>query len=130
MTVVGCPFRVDRLTGVDPVGCDRRRLQLGDQMLATGEQVQPRCPADASRDRRPRGCDPARLDVQQLAQAQTFYGDWRELFRSVDKIDKVTAADVRRVANATFSVNNRTIAYVDNTPAKAASATAPKGESK
>jgi hypothetical protein len=28
-----CPFRVDRLAGVDTVGCDRRRLQLGDQML-------------------------------------------------------------------------------------------------
>lgn len=66
----------------------------------------------------------------ELANTQTFYGDWRELFRSVDKIEKVTAADVRRVANATFSVNNRTIAYVDNTPAKTAAATAPKGESK
>jgi predicted Zn-dependent peptidase len=66
----------------------------------------------------------------QLAEAQTVYGDWRELFRSVDKIDKVTAADVRRVANATFNINNRTIAYVDNSPAKTAAATTPKGESK
>jgi predicted Zn-dependent peptidase len=66
----------------------------------------------------------------QLAQTQTLYGDWRELFESVDKIDKVTAADIRRVANATFTVNNRTIAYVDNSPAKAAVAAAPKGTSR
>ena len=31
-----------------------------------------------------------------------LYGDWRELFRSVDRLDKVTAADIRRVAVATF----------------------------
>jgi hypothetical protein len=70
VSVVGCPFRVDRLAGVDTVGCDRRRLQLADQMLAAREHIQPGCPADAVRDRRPRWCDPARLDVQQLAQAQ------------------------------------------------------------
>jgi predicted Zn-dependent peptidase len=66
----------------------------------------------------------------QLAETQTVYGDWRELFRSVDKIDKVTAADIRRVANATFNINNRTIAYVDNSPAKTASVATPKGDSK
>jgi predicted Zn-dependent peptidase len=66
----------------------------------------------------------------ELAETQTVYGDWRELFRSVDKIDKVTAADIRRVANKTFNINNRTIAYVDNSPAKSASMTTPKGESK
>src|SRR5205814_6334485 len=49
-----------------------------------------------------------------LAITQTEFGDWRELFRQVDRIDKVTAADVRRVANQTFTTNNRTIAYIDN----------------
>jgi predicted Zn-dependent peptidase len=53
----------------------------------------------------------------QLALTQTELGDWRELFTQIDRIDKVTAADVRRVANQTFTVNNRTIAYIDNTPA-------------
>jgi len=53
----------------------------------------------------------------QLALTQTEMGDWRELFRQLDRIDKVTAADVRRVADKTFSVNNRTIAYIDNSPA-------------
>jgi predicted Zn-dependent peptidase len=51
----------------------------------------------------------------QLAAYQTQYGDWRELFREVEKIDKVTAADVRRVANATFVPNNRTTAMLEST---------------
>jgi predicted Zn-dependent peptidase len=50
-----------------------------------------------------------------MAEYQTTFGDWRELFRSVDKIDKVTAADVRRVANAMFVDTNRTVAMVDTT---------------
>ncbi len=47
--------------------------------------------------------------AQQLAIYQARFGDWRELFRSVDKIDKVTKADIRRVANLTFIENNRTV---------------------
>lgn len=52
----------------------------------------------------------------QLAIAQTMYGDWRELFREVERIDAVTAADVRRVANATFTEGNRTVAKLENAP--------------
>jgi len=37
-----------------------------------------------------------------LSLNQSRYDDWRELFRSVDRIDKVTKADIRRVANQTF----------------------------
>ena len=59
----------------------------------------------------------------QLATVQTLFGDWRELFRSVDKIDKVTAADVRRVANATFTSQNRTVGYIDNSKPAAPTAT-------
>jgi predicted Zn-dependent peptidase len=47
--------------------------------------------------------------AQQLAIYQSRYGDWRELFKSVDRIDKVTKADIRRVANQTFMENNRTV---------------------
>ena len=36
--------------------------------------------------------------AQQLADYQTRYGDWRELFRYLDRVDKVTKADIRRVA--------------------------------
>jgi len=60
----------------------------------------------------------------QLASYQTRYGDWRELFREVERIDKVTAADIRRVANETFVANKRTIAKIESTK------TAPKGDSK
>jgi len=49
----------------------------------------------------------------QLATYQTRYGDWRELFRSVDRIDKVTKADIRRVANATFVDTNRTVGVIE-----------------
>ena len=49
----------------------------------------------------------------QLATYQTRYGDWRELFRSVDLIDKVTKADIRRVANETFKDNNRTVGVIE-----------------
>jgi predicted Zn-dependent peptidase len=50
----------------------------------------------------------------QLATYHTLYGDWRELFREIDGIDKVTAADVKRVANATFVPGNRTVAKLES----------------
>jgi predicted Zn-dependent peptidase len=53
-----------------------------------------------------------------LASYQTLYGDWRELFREVDRIDKVTAADVKRVANSTFMESNRTVGRIESTPKK------------
>jgi predicted Zn-dependent peptidase len=49
----------------------------------------------------------------QLADYQTRYGDWRELFRSVDRIDLVTKADIRRVANETFNDTNRTVGVIE-----------------
>jgi len=55
--------------------------------------------------------------ANQLATYQTRYGDWRELFRSVDRIDKVTKADIRRVANETFNDTNRTVGVIENVPA-------------
>jgi predicted Zn-dependent peptidase len=59
-----------------------------------------------------------------LASYQTLYGDWREMFREIEKIDKVTAADVKRVAAETFTQNNRTVAKLESTPKNTA---APKG---
>jgi predicted Zn-dependent peptidase len=55
--------------------------------------------------------------AQQLAVYQTRYGDWRELFRSVDRIDKVSKADIRRVANETFTDTNRTVGVIETAPA-------------
>ena len=54
--------------------------------------------------------------ANQLAVYQTRYGDWRELFRSVDRIDKVTKADIRRVANETFNDTNRTVGVIETVP--------------
>jgi len=48
-----------------------------------------------------------------LAEYQTRYGDWRELFLQLDKVDKVTKADIRRVANEVFVSSNRTSAEID-----------------
>jgi predicted Zn-dependent peptidase len=51
----------------------------------------------------------------QLATYQARYGDWRELFRSVERIDKVTKQDIRRVANETFVDTNRTVGVIETT---------------
>ena len=50
----------------------------------------------------------------QLATYQTRYGDWRELFRTVDRIDQVTKADIRRVANSIFVDTNRTVGVIES----------------
>jgi predicted Zn-dependent peptidase len=52
----------------------------------------------------------------QLAMYQLRYGDWRELFRSVERIDKVTKEDIRRVANKTFVPANRTVGLIETLP--------------
>jgi predicted Zn-dependent peptidase len=54
--------------------------------------------------------------AHQLAEYQTRYGDWRELFRELDRIDKVSKADVRRVANKIFVDSNRTAIRIEFTP--------------
>lgn len=56
-----------------------------------------------------------------LAEYQTRYGDWRQLFLQLDRVDKVTKADIRRVANEIFVASNRTSAEID-TEAPAAAA--------
>jgi len=47
---------------------------------------------------------------------QARYDDWRELFHSVDRIEKISKADIRRVANQTFTDNNRTVGIIENAP--------------
>ena len=51
--------------------------------------------------------------ANQLVDYQALFGDWRELFRGIDRLDRVTAADVRRVANATFRPENRTVGIIE-----------------
>lgn len=49
----------------------------------------------------------------QLADYQTRFGDWREMFRELQQINAVSKADVRRVANETFVEKNRTVARIE-----------------
>jgi predicted Zn-dependent peptidase len=51
--------------------------------------------------------------AQALAEYQSRYGDWRQLFLELDRVDKVTKADIRRVANKVFVPSNRTEAWIE-----------------
>ncbi len=46
-----------------------------------------------------------------LTRAYAGYGDWRKLFTSIGDMEKVTPADVQRVAAKYFVKSNRTTAY-------------------
>ena len=57
-----------------------------------------------------------------LASLLTFYdvvtGDWRNLFKQLDDIDKVTAEDIQRVARQYFVTKNQTVGVIDTTQAE------------
>jgi predicted Zn-dependent peptidase len=57
-----------------------------------------------------------------LATAHARLGDWRELFRQVERIEKVSKEDIRRVANETFTETNRTVGMIQTAQAAAAGA--------
>jgi len=48
-----------------------------------------------------------------LASAQILYGDWREVFKGLDKINAVTTADIQRVAKTYLTRPNRTAVYIE-----------------
>lgn len=50
--------------------------------------------------------------AQQFAQMQALTGDWRTVFENVDAVEAVTAEDVQRVAEATFTRSNRTVGVI------------------
>ena len=58
--------------------------------------------------------------AEELGTYQLRYGDWRMLFQQLDKIDAVTKADIRRVANQVFTAKNRTYAMIEFAPSKPA----------
>ena len=58
--------------------------------------------------------------AEQLAIYQTRFSDWRELFKYLDKVDKVTKADIRRVANKVFVDGNRTVGSIETVSDQAA----------
>lgn len=67
-----------------------------------------------------RGLDDNTSIAIQLAQNQALFGDWRQIFRSIEAIDKVTKDDILRVAKATFVPSNRTVAMLENSGSAAA----------
>ena len=66
----------------------------------------------------------------QLGEYQALYGDWRELFRQIEELDKVTKADIRRVANKTFREENRTVGIMETAAPKPKPAAPATGEQK
>jgi predicted Zn-dependent peptidase len=50
--------------------------------------------------------------ASQLAVYQVLTGDWRNLFRRLEAIDRVTREDVQRVAKEYFTESNRSTAYL------------------
>lgn len=51
--------------------------------------------------------------AMQLASYQDYWGDWRQLFRELDRINALTPADLQRVAKQYFTKENRTIATME-----------------
>lgn len=50
--------------------------------------------------------------ARQFAISHTLLGDWRESFRRLDRIQKVTPEDIQRVAQKTFVPSNRTVGMI------------------
>ncbi len=48
----------------------------------------------------------------QLAVYQVLTGDWRNLFKRIEAIDRVTKEDIQRVAKEYFTASNRSVAYL------------------
>ena len=107
---------------VEPLHAEIERLKTEDVTADELQSVKTRAKASLLRQ-----LDSNSGLALQLASYQTLYGDWRELFREVEHIDKVTAADIRRVANATFVPGNRTVGMTER---QAPAAAASKGDSK
>ena len=62
--------------------------------------------------------------ARQLSRMEALTGDWRNVFRQLDALEAVTAADVQRVAQETFERSNRTVGMIktqESPPTAAAS---------
>jgi len=47
-----------------------------------------------------------------LTAYHAVYGDWRKVFTSLDELDRISAADVQRVAQECFVPEKRTVSYL------------------
>ena len=48
-----------------------------------------------------------------LTDYQTIFGDWKELFRYINRFERVKKVDIRRVATKTFRPSNRIVAMIE-----------------
>ena len=92
----------------DAIHKEIERLKTTDVTDAELEMYKTRARADLLR-----GLADNQGLANSLAEYQTRYGDWRQLFLELDRVDKVTKADIRRVANEVFVASNRTSAEID-----------------
>jgi len=92
----------------DAIRAELERLKSEDVTNAELEMVKTRAKANLIRKLK----DNQGL-ANELGSYQARYGDWRELFRAVEKIDKVTKADIRRVAGELFVAKNRTVGRIE-----------------
>ena len=54
-----------------------------------------------------------------LAAAHVGYGSWKKLYSQLDELEKITAADVQRVAKTYFRAKGRTVAYMSKSSQEA-----------
>ncbi len=60
--------------------------------------------------------------AQNLAQYEQWFGDWRELFRYLERVERVSKQDIRRVATAALVPANRTVGMIVTRPPEPAAA--------
>lgn len=94
----------------DAIHAELERLKTEDVSAEELQSVKTRAKADLIR-----GLADNQGLANQLGTAQARFGDWRELFYGIDRIEKVTAADIRRVAAKTFVESNRTVGIIEST---------------
>jgi predicted Zn-dependent peptidase len=105
----------------DAIRAEIERLKNEDVSDAELQMVKTRAKADLVR-----GLGNNSGLATQLGDYQSLFGDWRELFRAVERIDKVTKAGIRRVANEVFVPANRTVGRIETKASDAAPSTEKK----
>ncbi len=60
-----------------------------------------------------RGLDDNMGLAMELGQTCGLTGDWRNVFKRLENLNAVTPADVQRVAKATFTGANKTVAILE-----------------
>jgi predicted Zn-dependent peptidase len=90
------------------IGAELERLKTEPVSKEELDGVKRRARADLIR-----GLDNNSALAGQLASWQVLTGDWRNLFRQLDKINAVTPADVQRVAKAVFVKKNLTVGTIE-----------------